>query len=99
MSRSAVKLLPLSVDVFGHSFRVFRGGNDYIGEADLLKGGGGCCNSTDQFICVSTEMHEERRRAVFLHECVEAANEVMNLNMDHNQITVMGNLMYQMEKR
>ena len=90
MSRS--EPLPKSVDIFGHIYGV------EPGDSEIAKGGGGCCVPFEQVIRIC-DAHPERMMEVFLHECVEAANEIMNLGMDHHQITVMGNLMYQMEKR
>jgi hypothetical protein len=80
-------MIPKSVEVFGHTYAVQHAPDPILGD--------GCAVHGDQIIYVNQQLHGEKQRETLVHEMVEAANDIANLELSHHQITVLGMFIFQ----
>ena len=80
--------LPATVSVFGHIFAVILEDDPLTAESD------GYCDHEKQAIHISPGLCDEARRETLAHEMTEAANVLLNMNLTHEQITLLGHFCF-----
>jgi hypothetical protein len=88
------------IDIFGHRYRILHRPivRDHENPEDdaVIEG---FCFPQRQEIVVAPDLHPEEEEETLGHECIEAANAMMALGLDHHQVTVLGNLFFQLRKQ
>ena len=83
------KVMPMSVDVMGHNFKVTEMNLQESRDND------GCCMLGLQEIQIAPGNHPDVMWETLCLEIMEAVNSIAELGLDHRTITILGNAVFQ----
>ena len=86
--------IPEVLKVMGHEFAVSYDGNLIAKEA----ANGTCCTNTKEII-LSPHLGESSTAEVFLHEIFEAMVQMLQIEMEHKDLSAMSELLFSIMRR
>lgn len=78
--------IPKEVNICGQTFKIIYKKNLQQDGQDLL----GLCDVNSCAIYLKTGLTEQKKKEVFLHECIHAIAENLNLNLNENKVNLLG---------